>query len=237
MADETPKPDEVKEVKAEEPVQVATGEAEVDVGPESEAAGQELPAETAAEAAAGSASDAAVEPAAENEAEADESAMTAEELEEARANEVAFSWQASEYVHHHKGPGWYGALFGGLAVLVLLVLLLRLWLEAGLFVVMGVAVIVYAKKPPRTLTYELTPKGITIEGKQYLFSEFRSFGVLKDEDWHTIDLEPMKRLAPRLSILFDPDDFDSVVGHLELHLPRADRDPDPIEKLSRYLRF
>ena len=163
--------------------------------------------------------------------------MTPEELEEARANEVAFSWQASEYVHHHKGMGWYAALFGALALLVFVAMVLHLWLETSLFVVMGAAVVVYARKPPRTLTYELTPKGITIEGKQYLFSEFRSFGVLKDEEWHTIDLEPMKRLAPRLSILFDSDDFDSVVGHLELHLPRADREPDPIERLSRYLRF
>ena len=163
--------------------------------------------------------------------------LSPEELDEARANEVAYSWQASEYVHHHKGVGWYAGLFGGLAVLVLVTVFLKAWMETGLFVVMGGALLVYARKPPRTLMYELTPKGITIEGKEHPFAEFRSFGVLKDDDWHTIDLEPMKRLAPRLAILFDPEDMDPIVGHLELHLPRADREQDPIEKLSRYLRF
>jgi len=176
-------------------------------------------------------------PEAQSLAEASDDTVTPDELETERTNEVAFSWQASEYVHHHKGPEWYAGLGGGLAVLILAAALLHLWVEIGLFAAMGAAVAVYAHKPPRTLTYELTPQGITIEGKQYPFTDFRSFGVVKDEGWHTIDLEPMKRLAPRLSVLFDPDNFDSIVGHLELHLPRADREPDPIEKLSRYLRF
>jgi hypothetical protein len=163
--------------------------------------------------------------------------MTPEELEEARANEVAFSWQASEYVHHHKGVGWYAGLAGAIAVLILILALLRYWLQIAVFVAMGIAIFVYAKKPPRTLMYELTPKGITIEGKQYPFSNFRSFGVLKDEEYHTIDLEPVKRFSPRINILFNPDDLESIVGHLELHLPRTDREPDIIEKASRYLRF
>lgn len=163
--------------------------------------------------------------------------MTPAELEEARANEVAFSWQASEFVHHHKGPAWYAVLVGVLVVLVTGAALLHFWLEIGAFLAMGAAIMVYASKPPRTLTYELTPKGIVIEGKKYPFAEFGSFGVLKDEEWHSIDLEPVKRFSPRITVLFDSDDFDSIVGHLELHLPRADRDPDVIEKATRYLRF
>jgi hypothetical protein len=163
--------------------------------------------------------------------------MTQEELEQARANEVAFSWQASEYVHHHKGASWYAALLGGVGVLVGAAALLHYWLPIGAFLAMGVAILVYARKPPRTLMYELTPKGITIEGKAYPFAEFRSFGVLNEEEFHSIDLEPVKRFSPRITVLFDSDDFDSIVGHLELHLPRTDREPDVIERASKYLRF
>ncbi len=163
--------------------------------------------------------------------------MTPEELEEARANEVAFSWQASEYVHHHKGIGWYAALAGVVGVLVIGAALLRFWLEVGAFLVMAAAIIVYARKPPRTLLYELTPKGITIEGKAYPFAEFRSFGVFEDDEWHSIDLEPTKRFSPRITVLFETADLDDIVGHLELHLPRTDREPDLIERATRYLRF
>jgi hypothetical protein len=163
--------------------------------------------------------------------------MTSEELDEARANEVAYSWEASEYVHHHKGMGWYLGLLGLLAVLVAAAVLLKLWLTIGAFLVMALAIVVYARRPPRTLLYELSQKGIMIDGKEYPYAEFRSFGVLKDLEWHTIDLEPVRRFNPRMSILFDNDDFDAIVGHLELHLPRTDRNPDVIERLSRTLRF
>jgi hypothetical protein len=160
-----------------------------------------------------------------------------DELDELRANEVAFSWQASEYVHHHKGSGWYLALFAGLAVLIAVVALMRYWLGIVAFLAMGGAVWVYARRPPRTLTYELTPLGISADGREFPFAEFRSFGVLSDIEWHTIDLDPTKRFSPRMAILFGDDDFDTIVGHLELHLPRVDRDPDLIERATNWLRF
>ena len=163
--------------------------------------------------------------------------VTPDELEDLRANEVAYSWQASEYVDHQKGIIWNIVLLGGVIALVALAAWLKFWLSVGAFVVMGAAVFIYAHKPPRTLTYELTSKGITIDGKFYDYSEFRSFGVLPDIEWHTIDLDPVKRLSPQTSLLFEEDDFDIVVGHLELHLPRIDRRPDAIERISRHLRF
>jgi len=151
--------------------------------------------------------------------------------------EPAFSWQASEFVHHHKSPVWYAIL--GMAVIVLMAaaVWLQLWLEIGVFIVMGAAVVVYARKPPRTLLYELSSTGITIDGKPYPFSEFRSFSVVADEEWHSIDLEPTKRFSPRLVLLFDSSNFDEIVGHLELHLPREDREADVIERITRYVRF
>ncbi|MDB5179183.1 MAG: hypothetical protein JWN01_1126 [Patescibacteria group bacterium] len=175
--------------------------------------------------------------AAEAEEADSEGELTPEEFDELRANEVAYSWQASEYVHHHKGKGWYAALLGIVVVLIGGAVLLHYWLEIVAFLVMGAAVVVYARKPPRTLMYELTPKGIRVDGKESLYEQFRSFSVLADEEWHSIDLIPVKRFSPPLSVLFDTDDFDQIVGHLELHLSREDQPPDVVDRLSRYLRF
>jgi hypothetical protein len=160
-----------------------------------------------------------------------------EELAELRGDEVAFSWQASEYVHHNKGMNWYAGLAAGVAVLVGIAALTRQWIDIVLFAMVGAALVIYGRKPPRLMTYELTPKGIRIDGKDYMYSEFRSFGVLPDVEWHTIDLEPTQRFSPRITVLFSDDDFKNIVGHLELHLPRVDRKPDLVEQLTRYLRF
>ncbi|HVQ43441.1 MAG TPA: hypothetical protein VMT30_00530 [Candidatus Saccharimonadia bacterium] len=151
--------------------------------------------------------------------------------------EEPISWQASEFVHHHKSPLWYGVL--GLIVFVLaaVAVWLHLWLEIGLFLAMGAAVVVYARKAPRTLLYELDGDGLTIDGKKYGFEDFRSFGVVEDTEWHSIDLEPSKRFSPRMVVLFDSSSLDEIVEHLERHLPRADREPDVIERITRYVRF
>jgi hypothetical protein len=151
--------------------------------------------------------------------------------------EIAFSWQASEYVHHHKGTAWYGGLFAIIAVLIGVAAWLHSWLEIGVFIAMCGVIVVYARKPPRTLLYELSENGIQIDRKAYPFSEFRSFAVMRDDEWHSIDLEPTRRLSPRVVLLFDPEDFEVIVGHLEMHLPREDRDWDIIETITRYLRF
>jgi hypothetical protein len=163
--------------------------------------------------------------------------LAPDEVEQLRANEVAFSWQASEYVHHHKGLRWYAGFIGATVLLGGAAVLLHYWTTVIAFGVMAGAVLVYAHKPPRTLLYELSHEGIMIDGRQYPFSEFRSFGVIPETEWHTIDLEPVKRFSPRITVLFEDDDFEEIVGHLELHLPRIDRKPDVIERATRYLRF
>ena len=160
-----------------------------------------------------------------------------ESNEEVRPPEVAFSWQASEYVHHHKSAGWYATLGAAIAVLMAAAVLFHLWLYIGVFLAMGGALVVYARKPPRTMLYELSSEGIHIEGKLYPFADFRSFGVLPADEWHSIDLEPAKSFRPRMGLLFDAEDVDEIVGHLEQHLPRADRQLDVIERITKYLRF
>ncbi len=156
---------------------------------------------------------------------------------EPKEPEVAFTWQASEFVHHQKSIGWYATLWAGVIVLMIGAGLLHLWLYIAVFLAMGVAVMIYARMPPRVMTYELSDEGVHINGKVFAFSEFRSFGVIPDEEWHSIDLEPAKRFSPRTVLLFDSEDFDSIVSHLELHLPRMDRQLDVIERVTRFLRF
>jgi hypothetical protein len=172
-----------------------------------------------------------------------EPGMVPEELGETEdgelleSDEPAFQWQASEYVQHHKGPGWYSGLGAIILILLGVAIITHQWLSIAVFLVMAIAVVVYAHKPPRILTYMLDFKGITIEDKFYPYDQFRSFAVLQDSEWHAIDLEPTQRFMPRLTVIFVSEDLDGIVEHLSLHLPRTDRQPDLIERLTRYVRF
>jgi hypothetical protein len=160
-----------------------------------------------------------------------------EVIEEAVEVEVTFNWQASEYIQHHKGAAWYFFLAVIILGFVGIGILFKLWLGIALFIVMGAAIAVYAKKEPRTLNYVLDGTGVTIETKHYPYHTFRSFAVFQDTEWHSIELDPTQRFMPRLTLLFSDADIDAIVDHLSLHLPSNDREPDVIERISRRLRF
>lgn len=166
-----------------------------------------------------------------------EDELLEDDIAEDEVEEPAFQWQASEYVQHHKGAGWYTGLVLIVVIMLGVAVYTQQWLSIAVFLVMAAAVVVYAHKPPRTLLYQLDSAGVTIEGKFYPYEQFRSFAVLQDIEWHAIDLEPTQRFMPRLTVIFDTDDLEGIVDHLSLHLPRADRQPDVVERLTRYLRF
>jgi hypothetical protein len=149
----------------------------------------------------------------------------------------SFSWQASEYVFHEKPHTWYLILFGLAIGLGAGLLLLKQWLSVVVVAVMTLAVLVWSKKAPRVLDYHLDDHGIIIQGKSYPYSQFKSFSVQQDVAWRSVDLEPAKRLMPRLTLLCENDDLNIIESILANHLPRHDREPDFIERITRAIKF
>ncbi len=148
-----------------------------------------------------------------------------------------FSWHASEFIHHQKKPMWY--VFFGLIIIALVVItiLTSQWFSAAVFAVMAVALVVYANKEPRLLNYHLGASGITIDQKLYHYNQFRSFAIFNDVAWHSIDLDPLQRFQPRLTVMFESNDLPHIESILSTHLPRIDREPDLVERLTRTLKF
>ncbi len=173
-----------------------------------------------------------------NETSLDEASIEEQADGEAPAtDQPVVEWQAGEYVHHDKSMRWYLGLLGVLVLLMATALFTREWLSIGVFVMMAVAVAVYARRPPHILNYLLDDQGVHIENKSYPYSQFRSFGVLQDADWKSIDLEPTQRFMPRLSLLFDDEELDQITSRLEAELPRVDRRPDLVERVTHAIKF
>ena len=157
--------------------------------------------------------------------------------EEVAGTLPALEWTASETDYSHKGLWWYLALAAIIVALVATAVIFKLWLGIGVFLAMGLTIGVYAQRGPHTQTYRLDDQGLTVEGKLYTFDKFKTFGVISDVSWHTIDLESTARFMPRLNILYNDADFGAIVDRLADNLPRQDRSPEAIERLTRWLRF
>ena len=133
------------------------------------------------------------------------------------------SWEASEYIHHEKGTGWYVVF---LLTWVVLAGLLFYFVDVWALIiasVMAVALIVYAQRKPDILRYTLSEDGISIGDKVFSFDDFRSFTIMQEEGIFSVVLDPVRRFMPPVSIYFAESDGEQIVGLLSQILPHQEK--------------
>jgi len=148
------------------------------------------------------------------------------------------TWQAPEFIEHHHPASWYGAL--GLVTLALVAVIFvttRDYFAAGVMLVLGVIVGVFAGHKPSQATYDISRGGLSVNGKTYPFSSFKSFAVLREGPLSSINLFPLKRFMPPIAAYFEPADEQKIVDALGNYLPYEERKLDGIDRLSRRLRL
>lgn len=147
-------------------------------------------------------------------------------------------WEASEYIHQEKNALWFLIFWiVVLGLMALAILLMQAWTFAVLIAVMAVAVVVYARRPPRVLTYTLSVKGLYIGDRLYDLSEFKSFGVIHDGAEFSIMLIPVKRFLPGVTVYFPEALGEQIVDFLGVRLPMQELHLDIIDKVVRKLRL
>ena len=148
------------------------------------------------------------------------------------------AWNAPEGVRVQRGAVWYvlfAIVLAGLMALAILVF--QNWTFAILLPIMAVALFVLSNKNPQTINYAISPKGIYIADTLHDFSEFRAFGLLHENDQHSILLPPTKRFSPGLTIYFSEAEGEKIVDMLGARLPMQEIKPDALEKFIRLIKL
>ena len=157
---------------------------------------------------------------------------------ERQTKDTVITWTASEYIDHTRGAGWYLALVAGTVVLSAAVYLLtKDYFASGVIVFMAVILGIFSTHKPKQVTYELSSSGLKAGEKNYPYSLFKSFTIIRENALCSLNLIPIKRLMPTLSIYFDPAQEQKIIGVVGNHLAYEEGGLDTIEKLSRRLRF
>jgi hypothetical protein len=150
----------------------------------------------------------------------------------------AVSWTASEFIAHEKSANWYILLFGSSVIAAGLTwLIFKDILAAAVILVAVLMLAAYSKRQPRELEYSLDDSGITIGQKHYPYTLFRSFSIIDDGAFSSIELLPLKRFSPSITVYYDPDNEDAIADALAPHVPFVPRKPDPVDQLIRRIRF
>ena len=148
------------------------------------------------------------------------------------------AWNAPEGVRVQRGAVWYvlfAIVLAGLMALAILVF--KNWTFTILLPIMAVALFVLSNKNPQTINYAISPKGIYIADTLHDFSEFRAFGLLHENDQHSILLLPVKRFSPGLTIYFSEAEGEKIVDMLGARLPMQEIKPDALEKFIRLIKL
>lgn len=149
------------------------------------------------------------------------------------------TWSAEEYVHPDKGPLWYVILsLVALALIAIDIFFLKSWTFSALVVVMFIALIVYIRRPARTLTYAISPsQGLYVGETLHPFEEFKSFGIIQDGIHNSIMLIPRKRFAMGVSVFFPQEAGEVIVDILGQRLPMENLKLDVVDTIVRKLRL
>ena len=161
------------------------------------------------------------------------------EPKKAPVDEPPVHWMASEYIHPEKNSLWY-VLFVVvvLGLIAVDVFLLRSYSFSVLVLVMAASVIVYSRRPPRSIQYTLSGKqGLYIGERLYNLADFKAFGLIRDGEHHSIMLIPIKRFAPGVSVYFPEEVGEKIVDILGLRLPMEILKLDAIDIIVRKLRL
>lgn len=155
-----------------------------------------------------------------------------------KATNDAVSWTASEYIDHARGAGWYlGLILGTIALAAGVYLVTKDYFAAGVIAAVGIIVGIFSTHKPKQVQYSLSSSGLTAGEKSYPLSLFKTFALIREGALSSVNLIPIKRFMPPLSIYFDPADEQKIVTILGEHLPLAEGGLDAVERLSRRLRF
>ena len=145
-------------------------------------------------------------------------------------------WQAPEYIHRYKSPVWYGVFVIAVIALVAAALLLMQSITfAVLILVMAFALFVYSARPPHMMNYTLSEKGLYINDTLQGFAECQAVGILRDIDQFSLELVPVRRFRPRVSVYFTEAEGEAIVDILGTRLPMQDIEPDAFDKIVRFL--
>ena len=149
----------------------------------------------------------------------------------------SIAWEASEYLQHNNGTGWYIGFFVVAAVLITFAIILRAWTFIPVVIVMAIAGIIHVRRPPRVLRYELSDAGLQIGDRLHPYGDYKSFSVIRDGAFFAILLMPAKRFSPSTIVYFDEADGEAIVDAFGTRLPMEHHDLDSLERFLRLIRF
>lgn len=147
------------------------------------------------------------------------------------------TWEAEEYISREHNAWWYIGLVVVTLALGALAVLLGGWSFLILIILSAFAILVLNLRPPRKIHYQLDEKGLTEGERLHPYSEFKAFGILKEDNHFSAVLIPKKRFGLQVKVYFPDGSGEAIVDALGARLPMEQVKPDFLDKIVNFLRI
>lgn len=109
-------------------------------------------------------------------------------------------WQAPEYTHYEKNQNWFWTAGIIVAILILSSLIFKNFLFAIIVLLGAFTAMMYGARPPEMITFALTPKGLRIKDRLYLYHDLKSFWVSDEYHHRKIIVESSRLILPHIIV-------------------------------------
>ena len=148
-------------------------------------------------------------------------------------------WNAIESIPQEKNGQWFVIFYIVVLLFIAIdIFFIKSYTFSVLVLVMAIAIVILSRRPPRSINYTLSGnQGLYINEKLYHFSEFKSFGFLKDQEHNSVILLPIKRFSPGTSVYFPEEVGEKIIDILGARLPMENLKLDIVDIIARKLRL
>ena len=147
------------------------------------------------------------------------------------------NWEAKEHLEYKHDGVWYAIFAVVVIALSVFSIIVKEWTFLVLILVAALALLIYVRRPARELHYSLSSKGLTEGNKLYNLADYRSFGILNEDNHYSIVLTPKKRFATRLTVFFPESQGEEIVDMFGAKLPMEPVRLDLLDRLVKMLRI
>ena len=161
--------------------------------------------------------------------------MTAKPKTKAKAKQNtgdSVNWQFNPPKREFSAKWYMGMTLGLIALLAMAIFLIKSWSFVAVLVVIIPALVVLVRRPSKPIHYSLTSDGIVVDGVDYPFEDYKSFGVATNLDGtFKLIFTPTKRLVPAFEVDFNTDDGEKIVDFLGARLPMKEVELNFIDRI------
>lgn len=142
------------------------------------------------------------------------------------------SWEAPEYHLQPKTTAWYVGVGVLLALLLFAAFLMRSFLSGVVFALLGLLVLLYSERPPRTARFALSNEGVQVNDRRYPYRELGGFNVVESPTGPLALVRSRRLVMPLLHIPLGEHAAETIRARLRAYLTE---DPELRESLADLL--